>query len=126
MGRLRREEGDALAAANTFRKTCELLAKDAGVEATLALAELEHAEALVELGDSDAANAQLKSALKHAQSANAPALAARAMGVRASLREIAGDTGGAASLYRDAAQLAAEAGDAPGAARWRTAAESIK
>lgn len=131
MARLRREEGDALAAANTYRKACELLAKshvagsgDVTLTAALAAAELEHAETLVEIGDGDAASSQLQAALEHAQSATAPSLAARATGVRASLREIAGDLAGASSLYRDAAQLAAEAGDADGTKRWQSAADA--
>lgn len=128
MARLRREEGDALAAANTFRKACELLESSVGdaveAQAPLAAAELEYAETLVEIGDGEAAARMLAAALRHAQAAGAPALAARALGVRASLREIAGDVDGASSLYREAAQLASEAGDADGTARWTRAADA--
>jgi serine/threonine protein kinase len=124
MARLRRDEGDALAAANTFRKACELLAKEKGVDALLAAAELECAEALVDLGDSELAASHVRDAVQHAQAASATSLEARAAALRATLRQLSGDAAGAADLYRDAARLAADAGDADGVQRWKSAAET--
>ncbi|AKF04645.1 serine/threonine protein kinase [Sandaracinus amylolyticus] len=126
LARLRREEGDAVAAANTFRKACELLASDksADRESALASSQLEYAETLVEIGDADLATEHLEAALRHARASGASAIAARATGVLGTLRELAGELAKAASLYLDAAGLAQEAGDAEAAARWNAAASA--
>jgi serine/threonine-protein kinase len=125
---LRRGDGDLLAAANTFRRACELLESETGTPGTralLTLAQVEYAEVLAEIGDAEFAHAYLEMALGNAQDAGAQAIAARASGVRGSLLELAGDRAGAARLYREAWERAAQAGDAEGARRWKAAWASL-
>jgi len=122
LGLLRRADGDLVAAANTLRRACELLALVDGADANLAAASLEYTEALMELGDAELAEEHLLVAHSRARAAGSGALAAKVSGLRAASRAAAGDSNGALTLYREAEQLASEAGDAATAERYRRAA----
>jgi serine/threonine-protein kinase len=126
LARLRREEGDAIASANTLRKACELFelgqrgASDGDI--ALAAAELEYAEVLAEVGDIEGASNALVTALFHAQRSNALALAAEIIAARAHLHASAGALRLVTADYGEAAKLAAEAGDVSSHRRWLRAA----
>ena len=83
---------------------------------------VELAEKLVDLGDLEGATAHLERGARLAVEANAPATVAQAMGTLAIIDEIAGRAPQAAARYRDAALLAAKAGDAEARDRWERAA----
>lgn len=126
LARLRREEGDPIAAANTIRKACELLERSqregSDGDIVRAAAELEYSEALAEVGDIEGASSALDMALFHAQRSNAPALGAEITAARARLHASAGALSLVVNDYREAARLAAEAGDVSGHRRWLAAA----
>jgi tetratricopeptide (TPR) repeat protein len=122
MARLRREEGDELAATHAFHKAVGLLEREGKDATALAAAELEEAQALHAVGERDKAEALLSAAARRIEGTPALALAARAAGVRGVFLESRGSVAEAAISYRQAADLAAEAGDGDGFERWRTAA----
>ena len=122
LGRLRRRDGDLVAAANTLRRACELFQQVEGADASLAAASLEYTETLIELGDAELAEEHLLVAHSRARAAGSGALAAQVSGLRAARRAAAGDAKGAVTLYREAEKLASEAGDAATAERFRRAA----
>lgn len=125
LARLRRDDGDPIAAANTLRKACELfeqsLERAPDGELALSAAELEYAETLAHVGDLEGAGTALDRALLHARRANGLALVAEVAAARAGLHMVTGALGLATASYREAAKLAAEAGDAPNHRRWLAA-----
>lgn len=122
LGRMRRNDSDLVAAANTLRRACELFQLVEGADASLAAASLEYTETLIELGDSELAEEHLLVAHSRARAAGSGALAAKVSGLRAARRAAVGDATGAITLYREAEKLASEAGDAATAERFRRAA----
>ncbi len=125
MARVRREEGDHIGAANAFGRVLEVLDGQASSGALSARVALELGEVLMEVGDTERGVEQLTRAFRAGQSAEAPALAAAALGALAAADEMDGERDRAAQRYEDAAGMAAEAGDAEGYARWRAAATSL-
>ncbi|MBX3269486.1 MAG: protein kinase [Sandaracinaceae bacterium] len=110
LGRLRLADGDARTALGTLEKAIAH-APDRGHEpAFLVDAHLARADAMTAIGDGDGAHAARERARTAAQTAHAPALVARA--VAAMAEAAAAEPPRAHALFREAAQLAAEAGDA--------------
>ena len=122
LARVRRDEGDEVGAANALRRAVELYADAKAPLSRQAAATVELAETLIDLGDLEDATAHLERAARLAVEADAPAIVAMAMGTLATVDEIAGRAPQAAARYRDAALLAAKAGDADARDRWERAA----
>ncbi|MBW2685296.1 MAG: hypothetical protein JRE19_05190 [Deltaproteobacteria bacterium] len=102
IGRIRRIEGDPQHAANAYRRALELFAEiDASVD-TVARTRLELADALTAAGDHEGAARELASV------------------------ERDGRANGATVRYEEAANLAAQAGDAPGYRRWLSASKTLR
>ncbi len=118
LGRLRAADGDTLTAANTLKKAVDIARGQRGAELLLVEAALARSEALRAVGDPDAARADLELARGAAQAAGAPALLARVLAAQGALAEVGEDRDRALAAYREAARLAAEAGDADNARRW--------
>lgn len=118
IGRLRRGEGDVLAA-SAYRRACELLAPDSagGSEAALAVAEVELGELLLELGETEAGIETIQAA--EARALSFPAVRARAVGTLARLSEYPRER------YEEAKRVAAEAGDADAVRRYSEAVASF-
>ncbi len=87
--------------------------------------EVELGELLVDLGDTEAAHEHLERGLDIARDGEWSAIAASALGVLATIDELSARREQAAQRYREAAQLAGDAGDAKGRDRWRRAAQAI-
>lgn len=118
LARVRREEGDHIGAANALQRAVELF-QEAGAPLALQASSLvELAEALAEVGDVEEATRQLDRACRMAIEADLPAVAATALGTLATVDELADRSAQAAQRYRDAALLAAKAGDAEARDRW--------
>jgi hypothetical protein len=126
LARIRREEGDAIGSANAMRRAVELSAEAKLPLARQAAIMAELGEVLVEVGDTDAALQQLERSARTAIDADAPAVAALSLGTLATLDELAGRSQQAAHRYRDAALLAAKAGDAESRTRWDRATRERK
>ena len=122
LARVRREEGDEIGSANALRRAVELYADAKAPLARQAATSVELAETLIDLGALEDATAHLERAARLAVEADAPAIVAMAMGTLATVDEIAGRATQAATRYRDAALLAAKAGDADARDRWDRAA----
>ena len=122
IARVRSDEGDEIGAANALRRAVELFAQAKAPLARQAAVAVELAEKLVDLGDLEGATAHLERGARLAVEANAPATVAQAMGTLAIIDEIAGRAPQAAARNRDAALLAAKAGDAEARDRWERAA----
>lgn len=125
MARVRREDGDNLGAANAFQRAVVLEKQTGAAAVQRARTHLELGEVLVDVGDTDEARRSLAEAILLARESGAPAVQAMATGIMASVDEVAGLNGRAAEQYRDAARLAAEAGDATSHERWRKAADVL-
>jgi serine/threonine-protein kinase len=125
MAQLRREEGDHAGAGNAYARATELLEGDLNEVAPYVELLTELGEVLLELSDTEEAQRRLERARDTAEAAGHPSLVATAVGTLGALAEIGGDSATAAARYRDAARLAAEAGDAPAHDRWRTAASVL-
>lgn len=114
LGKLRLADGDPLTAANTLKKAAEIAEAQQGAEMLVVAAVLARAEALRVLGDDDGAREDLALARSAAERAEATALLAQVIAAQAALAE----PERAAAYYREAATLAAAAGDADNARRW--------
>lgn len=118
LARVRREESDHIGAANALQRAVDLF-RDAGAPlAQQASSLVELAESLAEVGDVEEAMRQLERACRMAVEADLPAIAATALGTLATVDELADRSAQAAQRYRDAALLAAKAGDAEARDRW--------
>ncbi len=125
ISRVRKAEGDTLGAHNALRVATECLMTAEPHSARRAQVEVELGELLVELGDVEAANEHLERALDLARDGGWDATAAAALGVLASIDELAGRRELAAERYREAMELAAEAGDVRGRDRFRRATAAL-
>jgi len=125
ISRVRRNEGDGLGAANALRRAGEVLETAKAPAWRRAAVALELAEVLADLSDHEEATRQLDRALALATEAAAPALAATALGILASIDELTDAPQRAIERYREAMKLAADAGDARGHERWRRAAAAL-
>ncbi len=126
IGRTRRDEGDVQGAAMAFRRALDLFADLGKHEIQLVLAGIELAEMLTQLGEHEEAAGRLLAAERMARDANAPALAARAVGAQAVLQGLANRMEAAIRRYEAAAGLSADAGDVAGHRRWQSAAEAMR
>lgn len=124
LARVRREDGDHVGAANSLSTALQALDSGSDVQLRASLC-LELGELFVDMGDVEGANNHLEQARQLASEAKLDALAASALGVIASIDELAGRRDQAASRYREAAKTAASAGDARGRDRWRRAAQVL-
>ncbi len=123
LARLRLADGDPVGAANEHRLALELLSGDRSPARARALLEL--ADILLDMGDSAEAEKHLVTALGLEEAMRLPALSAMATGARASVDELRGDRAQAAQRYREAARLAAQAGDADAFERWSLACSKL-
>lgn len=112
-------EGDTLTAANALQQALEAFEGEKRAAALVVEAALARSEALAAIGDSEFAEQSLERALDAARACGARCLLARVLAARAAAAEAARDRARASSLYREAYQVAAEAGDAEGARRWQ-------
>lgn len=117
LGRLRLADGDALTASNTLKSALDLAEKEEGAELLRIEAALARAKALGAVGDADGAAATLERARPAAEKAG-DAVLAQVLGALAEALD--GDDPRAPELFREAARLAASAGDAPSAREWQT------
>lgn len=125
IGRIRRSGGDAPHAANAYRRALELFEElEIGPDVT-ARVRLELADALITIGDAEAATRQLERVRDDGHEMDALELVARAIGTMGSLDELQGRRDRALRRYEEAAELAAQAGDAPGHRRWRSASKGL-
>jgi serine/threonine-protein kinase len=124
LGRVRRQEGDAIGAANAFRNAIALSEHGGFPPADRAKTLTEFAEVLVDLGDSSESAEALDAAFQLATEAQAPALASCALGVLGAIDELGGDPRRASQRYAEAARYAASAGDVVAHERWSKAAKA--
>jgi serine/threonine-protein kinase len=125
LSRVRKAEGDSLGAVNALTTAVDRLTEAEPRSARRCLCELELGEVLIDLGDTEAATEHLERALDLARDGDWSALSAAAYGVLASIDELAGERERARQRYKEAAQLAAKAGDASGRERWRRAVQAL-
>jgi tetratricopeptide (TPR) repeat protein len=125
IGRIRRSDGNAAHAVIAFRRAAELYAEAKMTPAVLLRAKLVLGEALVDNDQIAEAVLALTEVEQLAREASLPALAARALGVLGVLESKRGDSHTAATRFRAAGRLAAEAGDAEGVYRYAGFAASL-
>jgi len=122
---IKRLEGDGQGALAALRKAIELL--DGAEAAPLLRARIlvSYGGLLLAEGNPALARNPLEEGRAAAEDAGAPAIVAEATGALGRLAELSGESLEAAARYREAARLAAEAGDADSQARWRRAAAAL-
>ncbi len=120
LGNLRLTDGDALTAANTLMKAVEIARGQKGTEPLLVEAWLARARALSLVGDSDGMRKDLDLARGAARQSGFAGLLARVVAAQAAALDPSTEGQRAVSYYREAAKLAADAGDAEGARRWQS------
>ncbi len=125
MARLKRDQGDLLAAANTYRVAVEALDEAEAPVGWRVEARLEHVGTLLDVGDQEAAERIVLEAERIAEEANDVGLVARCRGTRANLLELQGRRAEAARCYEEASEEAVRAGDVDGYERWHRAAEAL-
>ncbi len=125
MSRVRKSEADTVGAHNALSQAVERMIAAEPRSARRAQVEVELGELLVDLGDTEAAHEHLERGLDIARDGEWSAIAASALGVLATIDELSARREQAAQRYREAAQLAGDAGDAKGRDRWRRAAQAI-
>ncbi len=119
LGKLRLEDGDTLNAANTLKMAIDIVKTQKGTDVLMIESSLARAEALRAVGDASGARTELEQARTAAERTKIPSLLARAIGAQAAASDAAADRTSAVKLYREAARIAAEAGDAEAARRWQ-------
>jgi len=119
---LRQAEGDALGASNALLSAWSFATHEQLPSDEHALIGVQLAEALMDLGDLEAAREPLDLVLQVARSKGLAALSGRALGTLGSLDELTGEREAAQAYYEQAAAHAARAGDVAGATRWQRAA----
>ncbi|MDB4989604.1 MAG: serine/threonine protein kinase, partial [Myxococcaceae bacterium] len=125
LARVRKAEGDGLGAVNSLTVGLECLVASEPRSARRCLVEIDLAEMLADLGDSEAASDHLERALDLAKDGEWRALEAAALGVLATIDELRGEPQRALARYREACVLAAEAGDLRSRDRWGHAARAL-
>ncbi|QQR91431.1 MAG: protein kinase [Myxococcales bacterium] len=124
ISKVRLSEGDQIGAANALRRASEqILGRHSSKEAEIAV---RLAETLIDIGDVEEGQKVLERAYQLAVDAESPALLAAVLGVTATVDELEGQIDTAARRYKEAAQQAAEAGDADAYFRWRRASSTLK
>ncbi len=123
--RVRREDGDAETAATSLARAVQIEEEIAADPARRARTSLTHAEVLLDLGELDLATQRLEEVILLADKASAGALVAEAVGLLGMVDHHRGDRPEAAARYREAADKAAQAGDAIARERWQAAANSL-
>ena len=126
IGRIRRIEGDPQHAANAYRRALELFTEMGATGDTISRARLELADALTAAGDHEGAAHELADVERDGRATGGSSLVARAVGMLGSIDELAGRSRDAQTRYEEAANLAAEAGDAPGYRRWLSASKTLR
>ncbi|MDB4975044.1 MAG: serine/threonine protein kinase [Myxococcaceae bacterium] len=125
LARVRKTEGDGLGAINALTLGLECLVESEPRSARRCLVEIDLAEMLTDLGDTEAASDHLERALDLARDGEWRALEAAALGVLASIDELRGEAQSALTRYREACVLAADAGDLQSRDRWGRAARAL-
>ncbi len=125
MGLVRREDNDPTGASVAFRRASELEKQVDASPERRARTLVELAEVLVRLGELEDATKAAEEARELAQKAGAPALESLSMGTIGVIEHHRTKRVEALSLYRSAADKAAQAGDALGYHRWEAAANSL-
>ena len=126
IARVRRDEGEFAAAATALRRAVELQKEPASVPAPRrASTIIQLAAVLVDVEAFEEAGQLFEQAEQLAQRGEAVALEARAKGGRAEVFLRQGQNKDAQDTYRDAARLAAEAGDVVHRDRFREAANAL-
>ena len=118
LGRLRLADGDTITAANTLQKVLELTKNAKGAERLYVDGALARAEALRAIDDDDGATKQLEQAREVAERGGSKALLADVLAALGAIAEATGNADRATTYYREAARVAADAGDAVGARDW--------
>ena len=121
LGRMRRDAGDPLAAANAYRRALELYDQLEAPPLQRALPAVELAEVLFAAGERGRCLDRAQQAQRLARLAHAPAIEARALGLLAKVDELDGSLEAARRHYASAAELAATGGDASQFRRWTDA-----
>lgn len=122
---VRRSEGDTEAALAALERATERLEAGTPDAALRARTHLEHGSLLVQEGAAHRARGPLDAARHAAEEAGHDALLADVTGELGRLSELEGAIAVASQRYREAARLAAEAGDAASHERWRRAAAAL-
>jgi serine/threonine-protein kinase len=125
LSRVRRSQGDGIGATNSLTLGLERLIESQPRSARRGLLEIDLAELLADMGDTEAATEHLERALDLAKDGEWPALEASALGVLASIDELRGEPERALARYRAACVLAADAGDLRSRDRWGRAAQAL-
>jgi serine/threonine protein kinase/tetratricopeptide (TPR) repeat protein len=125
MARAREAEGDLKGAADAMRRAVDLRTKAEDQPHRRATALTDLGEMLIGLRDHAEAIIRLSEADSLAEQCRALALRARATGLMGQVDELSGRRARAVERYRDAARLAAEAGDAPSHTVWRKRAGTV-
>ncbi|MDH5492097.1 MAG: tetratricopeptide repeat protein, partial [Myxococcales bacterium] len=124
LGKVRRDEGEVVGAANAYRQAVELLDEVDAPQLERARTRLELGRVLLEQGHSERAIPILEEASRLAAEAEGLALQAAILGALGTIAHQAADLATAQIRYGEAARLAAEAGDAEGARLWEEAGAS--
>jgi serine/threonine-protein kinase len=125
LARVRKAGGDGPGAVAALTTGLDCLVESEPRSARRCLVEIDLAELLADLGDTDAAADHLDRALDLAKDGEWRALEASALGVLASIDELEGEPERALKRYREACVLAADAGDLVLRDRWGRAARAL-
>jgi serine/threonine-protein kinase len=125
LSRVHKAEGDGPSAVAALRTGLERLVDSEPRSARRCLVEIDLAELLADLGDTQASSDHCERALDLAKDGEWRALQAAALGVLASVDELRGESESALARYREACVLAADAGDLSSRDRWGKAARAL-
>jgi eukaryotic-like serine/threonine-protein kinase len=125
LSRVHKAEGDGPGAVASLRTGLDRLVESEPRSARRCLVEIDLAELLADLGDTEASSDHCERALDLAKDGEWRALQAAALGVLASVDELRGQTESALARYREACVLAADAGDLASRDRWGKAARAL-
>jgi tetratricopeptide (TPR) repeat protein len=125
LSRVRKAGGDGPGSVESLRAGLECLVEAEPRSARRCLVEIDLAELLADLGETEAASDHLDRALDLAKDGEWRALEAAALGVLASIDELQGQPQRALTRYREACVLSADAGDLTSRDRWGRAARAL-
>jgi tetratricopeptide (TPR) repeat protein len=125
LARVRKAGGDGPGAVAALTAGLDCLVEAEPRSARRCLVEIDLAEQLADLGDTEQAADHLDRALDLAKDGEWRALEASALGVLASIDELKGEPENALKRYREACVLAADAGDLVLRDRWGRAARAL-
>ncbi|MEZ4287124.1 MAG: protein kinase [Polyangiales bacterium] len=125
IGRVRRSEGDPTHATNAYRRAIELYDTFKVDSTTRSRVQIEPAETLIAVRSIDDALRELVDVETRMTKDGVSQLQALAIGTIGTVDELEGRRSEAIARYRQAADLASKAGDAPGYRRWETAARMV-